>query len=106
MDNPQRKIFRLKGYDYSQAGAYFVTICSKDRECLFGNVANNEMRLNIYGEIVLDEWKRLSMIRPEITLDEFIVMPNHLRGIIIFNENKSIDQWIVHVDRFPDRSVP
>ncbi len=76
---------RLKGYDYSQAGFYFVTICCYQRQCLFGDVVDGVMRLNQYGEIVDKEWMRSSVIRQEIELDKYVVMPNHFHGIVIIN---------------------
>jgi REP element-mobilizing transposase RayT len=77
-----RRSIRLKGYDYRQAGAYFVTICAWHRECLFGQVLDGEMRLSRWGEIVQQEWISTSDIRQEIELDVFVVMPNHLHGIV------------------------
>jgi len=77
-----RQSIRLKGYDYSRAGAYFVTVCTQGRACLFGDVVNGEMRVNELGEIVNNEWLRTEQIRPHVELDEFIVMPNHIHAII------------------------
>jgi putative transposase len=79
-----RRSIRLKGYDYTQAGAYFVTIVTHDRECLFGEVVDGVMRLNAFGEIVREEWFRTAVVRPYVMLapDEFVVMPNHIHGII------------------------
>ena len=77
-----RRSIRLEGYDYAQAGAYFVTICAHARECLFGQIAADAMALNEFGEIVRDEWLRSSEIRSEIRPDEYIIMPNHFHGII------------------------
>ena len=79
-----RRSIRLQGYDYSQPGAYFVTICTQDRACLFGDVVNDEMELNALGVIVRKEWFRSADIRQEIKLhhDEFVVMPNHVHGIV------------------------
>ena len=79
-----RRSIRLKGYDYTQAGAYFVTIVTHDRECLFGEVVDGQMRLNPFGEIVREEWFRTAVVRPYVMLapDEFVVMPNHIHGII------------------------
>ena len=79
-----RRSIRLKGYDYTQAGAYFVTIMTHDRECLFGEVVDGQMRLNPFGEIVREEWFRTAVVRPYVMLapDEFVVMPNHIHGII------------------------
>jgi REP element-mobilizing transposase RayT len=82
-DIHHRRSIRLKGYDYSQAGAYFVTICTQNRECLFGDVLNGEMVLNDAGKIVADEWMRTGEIRDEIELDEWVVMPNHFHGIVM-----------------------
>ena len=78
---------RLKHYDYTEAGVYFVTACSRNRECLFGNIVgatgrSPALQLNAYGNIVRDEWVKSAVIRNEITLDEFVVMPNHIHGII------------------------
>jgi REP element-mobilizing transposase RayT len=78
----QRKSHRLSGYDYTLSNAYFVTMVTKDRECLFGRVFGDSMELNELGEIVLQEWLRTPEIRAEIGLDEFVIMPNHLHGII------------------------
>ncbi len=85
-DIHNRRSIRLTEYDYTQAGAYFVTICAWDRESLFGETSNGEMVLNGCGEIVRDEWFRSAVIRKEIILDEFIVMPNHIHGIVIITD--------------------
>ncbi len=77
-----RRSLRLKGYDYSQAGGYFVTICAYGKECLFGEVESGLMRLNEYGEIVASEWVRSAELRLEIDCGEFVVMPNHFHGIV------------------------
>ena len=92
-----RRSIRLKGYDYTQAGAYFVTIVTHDRECLFGEVVDGQMRLNPFGEIVREEWFRTAVVRPYVMLapDEFVVMPNHIHGII----------WIVGVGDRNRRNV-
>jgi len=79
------KSARLENYDYSQNGFYFITICTKDRELLFGNVKNNEMILNNIGNIVAGEWKKTEIIRKNVFLDEWIVMPNHIHGILIID---------------------
>jgi len=80
-----RRSIRLPGYDYSQPGAYFVTICAYQRQCMFGDIVDGQMRLNQYGAIVADEWQKSSTIRQEIELDEWVVMPNHFHGIVIIN---------------------
>ena len=82
MPTPRRKNIRLPGYDYSAEGTYFVTIVTKDREVLFGDVVNGEMVLNEYGRIVEFTWHDLVNHNPDIGLDEFVIMPNHVHGII------------------------
>jgi putative transposase len=79
----RRRSIRLKGYDYSQAGVYFVTICTKDRECLFGDIVDREMRSNDVGQMVHRTWNDLPIRNPGIETDEFVVMPNHVHGIIV-----------------------
>jgi REP element-mobilizing transposase RayT len=81
---------RLKGYDYSLAGAYFVTICTQNRLCLFGNIVENQMRLNDAGEIVANEWMKTAEIRNEIELDEWVVMPNHFHGIVVITNSENM----------------
>ena len=87
--NGSRKSIRLKGYDYSQPGRYFVTVCVQDRECLFGDVVRGEMRLNNAGRIVADTWTALSNRFSSMNADEFIVMPNHVHGIIVFRAQQA-----------------
>jgi putative transposase len=84
-----RRSIRLKGYDYSAAGGYYVTVAAFRRECLFGEIVNGEMRLNALGRIAREEWFKTAALRPYLELreDEFVVMPNHIHGIIwIFDE--------------------
>lgn len=87
MTNPigttRRKSLRLPQYGYSQAGAYFVTICSHARNFLFGEMIDGEMQLDDHGKIVTTCWHNLSFHYPTIILDAFVVMPNHVHGIII-----------------------
>ena len=81
-----RRSIRLRGYDYSQAGAYFVTICVQQRECLFGDILIGEMQLNPFGEIILKWWNELPRYYPPVELDEYVVMPNHMHGIIVITD--------------------
>ena len=85
-DRHHRRSIRLKEYDYSQAGAYFVTVCTQKRECFFGEIVDGEMQLNNAGQMVQDVWNNLVARYPDIETDEFIVMPNHLHGIVVFVE--------------------
>ncbi len=77
-----RRSIRLRGYDYSRAGAYFITLCTQNRQCLFGEIVDGAMRLNPAGRLVADEWMKTAIIRHEIELDEWVVMPNHFHGIL------------------------
>ena len=88
-DKHHRRSIRLKGYDYSQAGAYFVTICTKDRGCLFGEIIDGEMVLNPFGEVVQACWDDLPRHYPHVELDAFVIMPNHLHGIIIIRRGEA-----------------
>jgi len=77
-----RQSIRLKGYDYAQSGLYFITICCHNRACLFGHIENGIMIMNQYGKIAHNHWKKTIEIRNNIELHEFVVMPNHIHGII------------------------
>ena len=79
----RRRSIRLKGYDYSQPGAYFITLCTQDRACLFGQVVDGEMRLNEAGRMIRAQWEGLSLRFPAIEWDVFVVMPNHVHGVIV-----------------------
>ena len=91
---PTRKNVRLKTYDYSQPGAYFVTICSEGRKPIFGNIDGIEITLTDAGEFVKDKWLENSRHYPGLTVDEFIVMPNHLHGILMLDD--SPDRLPIH----------
>lgn len=84
-----RKSTRLTDYDYSQTGAYFITICTYERRCLFGGVVDGSMHLNKYGRIVENEWLCTASIRSNVLLDEFVVMPNHFHGIVILTDERA-----------------
>ncbi|MBN1535924.1 MAG: hypothetical protein JW908_04270 [Anaerolineales bacterium] len=77
-----RRSIRLKGYDYTHTGAYFITICACQREWLFGEIVNGEMQLNTMGQIVENEWAKTQQLRPDVELGPFVIMPNHFHGII------------------------
>jgi REP element-mobilizing transposase RayT len=82
-DRPNRRSIRLRHYDYSNAGAYFVTIVIKDRECLLGEIVDDGMHLNEIGQFVGDVWDCLPGRYPGVDLDAFVIMPNHVHGIIV-----------------------
>ena len=83
-DRHHRRTIRLKSYDYSLAGAYFVTISTQDRVCVFGDVVEGVMRLNEAGRMVSTMWDALPARFPGVSLDAFVVMPNHIHGIMVF----------------------
>ena len=86
LQNPtrqHRRSIRLRDYDYSQGGAYFVTICTQNRECLFGDVADGDMRLNDAGRMIQAVWDEIPTNYSGIETDEFAIMPNHIHGIVI-----------------------
>ena len=78
----KRRSIRLKGYNYAAEGLYFVTLCCQNRVSYFGSIRNGEMHLNELGKIVAEEWTKTESIRDNIKLHEFIIMPNHMHGII------------------------
>ncbi len=78
-----RRSIRLKDYNYVQAGAYFVTVCTYERECVFGDVIDGEVQLNKYGEIVTTCWEEIPNHFAGVELDAFVVMPNHIHGIVV-----------------------
>jgi REP element-mobilizing transposase RayT len=71
------------GYDYAQAGAYYITVVTYQRACLFGHIVEGEMELDEIGRIVEEQWLHTAEVRPNIELDEFVIMPNHFHGIIV-----------------------
>ncbi|MDM8001041.1 MAG: transposase, partial [Dehalococcoidia bacterium] len=85
-DKRHRLSIRLKEYDYAQPGAYFVTICTHQRECLFGHVVNGEMHLNEAGGIAQRCWENIPTHFPSVELDAFVIMPNHIHGVIAITE--------------------
>jgi putative transposase len=82
MPGPKRKSPRLNAYDYSTAGAYFVTVCSRERACVFGSIVDDEMKLSSLGRFVQESWTEIPEHFPAATTDVFVVMPNHVHGIV------------------------
>ncbi len=83
----RRRSIRLKGHDYAQAGAYFITICTHQRQCLFGQVVEGQMQLNAIGLAVQARWQTLPQNFPNLILDTWVIMPNHIHGILRLNPN-------------------
>ncbi|MCE2438138.1 MAG: transposase, partial [Candidatus Latescibacteria bacterium] len=87
-EKPRRRSIRLRDYDYSRAGAYFITVCTKGQRLLFGEVNDGEVELNESGRIAEEEWLNSARIRIEIKMDTWIVMPNHVHGIVIIDDKR------------------
>ncbi len=86
-DKHDRKTIRLKGYDYAQNGAYFVTICIKNKECISGEILDGKIVLNDVGEMIQSVWNGLPEHYPHVELDQFVVMPNHMHGIVVISND-------------------
>jgi REP-associated tyrosine transposase len=97
--NTRRRSLRLQGYDYSQAGAYFITVCTHGRIALFGEVIDNDVRLNQIGMIVKEAWGNLLNHYLDIDLDAFVLMPNHVHGIIILPDGSDTRHGIPEIVR-------
>ena len=95
----RRRSQRLKGYDYSQPGAYFVTICTHNQQCIFGEITDGNVQLNEIGKTVRDQWLESSEAYAKIILDEFIVMPNHIHGVVILKKSSNF------VSRIPRKKI-
>jgi putative transposase len=85
-----RKSIRLRDYDYAQAGWYFITICTHQRQLLFGEIVAGSMVLNAAGLMVKKCWDEMPQHFPQVTLDEFVVMPDHVHGIIVIGTNVTV----------------
>ncbi|NEP55495.1 MAG: transposase [Symploca sp. SIO2G7] len=86
-----RRSIRLPEYDYTQPGAYFITTCSWQRQCLFGDINYGQIQLSRYGEVVKFNWFNLTRVYPHVNLDAFVIMPNHLHGIIVLTEHGKLN---------------
>jgi len=98
-DLPVRKRIRLEGYDYSRPGYYFITICTKNRHCLFGNIIGDQMRLNDYGSIAENELLKISSRYSGVEIDNHVIMPNHVHMIIVIKPTERINA-------FPTADIP
>ena len=89
-DIHHRRSIRLKEYDYKNAGAYYVTICVKNKESLFGSIHNRKMILNDVGRMIYKWWIELAHKYNNIELDEYFIMPNHMHGIIVIENDRLV----------------
>lgn len=78
-----RRSLRLRHYDYAQAGAYFITVCTRDRRCLFGDIVDGAMVSNDIGEVAQGAWENIPVHFPHVETDAWTVMPNHVHGVIV-----------------------
>jgi REP element-mobilizing transposase RayT len=90
LDRHHRRSIRLRGYDYTQAGAYFITICARHRACIFADIEAGSIRLTAVGEIATACWEVIPDHFPHADLDAFIVMPNHLHGIVVIGADPDV----------------
>ena len=81
----RRRSIRLRDYDYTTGGAYFITMCTRNRECLFGSVIDGNVLLNELGEIAASCWNAITEHFPDVEVDRFVVMPNHIHGILVIH---------------------
>lgn len=93
---PRRRSIRLSGYDYTSAGAYFVTICAQNGECLFGRIGEDGLSLNEAGQMVDAAWQRLPERFPTLKLDAHVIMPNHFHAVLWIVENDVDDGNAAH----------
>ena len=113
-DKHHRRSIRLDGYDYSQPCIYFITLCTYNRECLFGEILNGEMRLNEFGKMTQQCWLEIPNHFPQTQLDEYIIMPDHIHGIIVLNDfvgvqnvgTKNVGTKIVGAKNFSPLPMP
>lgn len=99
-----RRSIRLKGYDYTQAGAYFITLVVSDRECLLGEIAGGEMQLNDYGRIINAEWSRLPTRFPFLEIGPSVIMPNHFHAIFRLRDSSVTDD--INIERRFGTMIP
>jgi REP element-mobilizing transposase RayT len=102
----QRHSIRLPNYDYSQPGAYFITIVTWQRECLFGEVVDGERMLNKFGLVAKRQWQKLPKRFPNIELGAFVIMPNHVHGIIVIVAGRGMAENLSDPDGESPRRAP
>ena len=106
MEFPKRKLQRLSLYDYSQNGLYFITICTQNMICLFGNIRDSQMTLNSAGAMIHEEFLNTAAIYNNITVEKFIVMPNHLHSILVIDNDKVMSEVGTSKNGTTRRSFP
>ncbi len=89
-----RKNIRLQGFDYAREGAYFVTICTHHRLGLLGEVIDQRMRLNAWGRVIESEWLQTGKLRPYVSLDSYVIMPNHFHAVFFLQNQVGATQRV------------
>ena len=89
-DVHHRRSIRMRSYDYAAGGAYFITVCARERAPVFGEIADGAMRLNGAGRVVDECWRDTAIVRPYVTLDEFVVMPDHFHAIAFVGATRCV----------------
>ena len=102
----RRRSLRLRGYDYSQAGAYFITICVQNRKCIFGEIMGGKMVLNPAGNMIQTVWDEIPFHYDGTKIDEFVLMPNHIHGIIIITRSVVVPTVGAGPRACPDNGQP
>ena len=105
-DVRRRRSIRLRGYDYTRAGAYFITICTQNRECMFGEIADRKMVLNPAGNMIQTVWDEIPFHYAGIDIDAFTVMPNHIHGIIVITRSVAVPTVGAGPRACPDNGQP
>ena len=103
IDEKNRRSPRLQGFDYSQPGFYFITICTHQHQHFLGKICDGDMQLSTMGKIVGEQWKALEECYPHIVLDEFVAMPNHVHGIIQVQDTRERPDYTNVPDPFRGR---
>ena len=98
MELPKRKLQRLAGYDYSQCGTYFITICTQNKRCLFGRYSDAGITLNDAGKMVSEKFAEVSEYYSDIVVEKHIVMPNHLHGLLSIQEDSKLQPCSLPTD--------
>ncbi len=106
MDESHHRSLRLRGYDYSAAGGYYVTVVAFRRECLFGEVVAGVMRLNALGSIVMECWDEIPSHFPNAGIDAFVIMPDHVHGIVFIYDDNSPSVEATHASPLQKRNGP
>jgi putative transposase len=100
---PEPRTIRLQDFDYRQPGFYFITICVEKHKIMFGNIEDDKMHLNPNGLLIEQTWKKLPQRFPGIELDQYIIMPNHLHGILNLHDEQPILYKYTKTERVPQR---